>query len=90
MKIENGVCQGCLLSPFLFNLYAEHIMRNVRLDELQAGIKMSERNSNNLRYVNGTTLMTESKEELKTLLMKLKEENERVCLRLTINKTTTI
>ena len=90
MKIENGVCQGCLLSPFLFNLYAEHIMRNVRLDELQAGIKMSERNSNNLIYVNGTTLMTESKEELKTLLMKLKEENERVCLRLTINKTTTI
>ena len=90
MKIENGVCQVCLLSPFLFNLYAEHIMRNVRLDELQAGIKMSERNSNNLRYVNGTTLMTESKEELKTLLMKLKEENERVCLRLTINKTTTI
>ena len=65
-------------------------MRNVRMDELQAGIKMSKRNSNNLRYVNGTTLMTESKEELKTLLMKLKEENERVCLRLTINKTTTI
>ena len=90
MKIENGVCQGCLLSPFLFNLYAEHIMRNVRMDELQAGIKMSKRNSNNLRYVNGTTLMTESKEELKTLLMKLNEENERVCLRLTINKTTTI
>ena len=86
LKIENGVWQGCLLSPCLFNLYTEHIIRNVGLDELQAGIKISERNSNNLRYVNGTTLMAESKEELKSLLMRLKEENERVCLRLTIKK----
>ena len=70
----------------MFNLYTEHIIRNVGLDELQAGIKISERNSNNLRYVNGTTLMAESKEELKSLLMRLKEENERVCLRLTIKK----
>ena len=86
LKIENGVWQGCLLSPCLFNLYTEHIIRNVGLDELQAGIKISERNSNNLRYVNGTTLMAESKEELKSLLMRLKEENERVCLRLSIKK----
>ena len=70
----------------MFNLYTEHIIRNVGLDELQAGIKISERNSNNLRYVNGTTLMAESKEELKSLLMRLKEENERVCLILTIKK----
>ena len=64
----------------MFNLYAEHIIRNVELDELQAGIKIGERNSNNLRYVDDTTLMAERKEELKSLLIRLKEENERICL----------
>ena len=64
---EKGVWQGCLLSPYLFNLYAEHIMRNARLDELQVGIKTGERNSNNLRYVDDTTLMAESEEELKSV-----------------------
>ena len=67
---------GCLLSPCLFNLYAEHIMRNARLDELQAGIKIGRRNIKNLRYVDDTTLMAESKEELKSLLMRVKEESE--------------
>ena len=74
-KIKKGVQQGCLLSPCLFNLYAEHIIRNVELGELQAGIKIGERNSNNLRYVDDTTLMAESKEELKSLLMRVKEES---------------
>ena len=72
-KIEKGVRQGCLLSPCLFNLYAEHIMRNAELDELQAGIKIARRNVNNLRYADDTTLMAESKEELKSLLMRVKE-----------------
>ena len=74
-QIRKGVCQGCILSPCLFNLYAEYIMRNAGLDEAQAGIKISGRNSNNLRYADNTTLMAESK-ELKSLLMKVKEESE--------------
>ena len=77
LKTEKDVRQGCLLSPCLFNLYAEHIMRNARLDELQAGIKIGRRNINNLRYADDTTLMAESEEELKSLLMKMKEESER-------------
>ena len=73
LKIGKGVCQGCILSPCLFNLYAEYIMRNARLDEAQAGIKISGRNINNLRYADDTTLMAETVEELKSLLMKVKE-----------------
>ena len=79
-----GVQQSCLLSPWSFNLYAEHIMRNARLDELQAGIKIGGRNINNLRYANDTTLMAESEEEIKSLLMKLKEKSERAGLRINI------
>ena len=82
-----GVQQGCLLSPCLFNLYAEHIMRNARLDELQARIKIGGRNINNLRYADDITLMTESKEELKSLLMRVKDESERTSLKLNIKKT---
>ena len=78
-KIKKGVQQGCHLSPCLFNLYAEH-MRNARPDELQAGIKIGGRNINNLRYSDDTTLMAESKGELKSLLMRVKEENERASL----------
>ena len=85
-KIKKGVQQGCLLSAWLFNLYTEHIMRNARLDELQAGIKIGERNINNLRYTDDTTLMAESEEELKSLLMRVKEESERASLRLNIKK----
>ena len=77
-KLENGVRQGCLLSPCLFNLYAQHIMRNAGLDEVQAGIKIGGRNINNLRFVDDTTLMAESKKELKSHLMKMKEESEKV------------
>ena len=77
-KIGKGVRQGCILSPCLFNLYAEYIMRNAGLDEAQAGIKIARRNINNLRYADDTTLMAESKEELKSLLMKVKEESEKV------------
>ena len=76
-KIEEGVQEGCLLSPCLFNLCAEHIMRNAGLDELQAGIKIGGRNINNFRYADDTTLMAESKEELKNILMRVKEESER-------------
>ena len=72
-KIGKGVHQGCILSPCLFNLYAEYIMRNVRLNEAQAGIKIARRNVNNLRYSDDTTLMAESEEELKSLLVKVKE-----------------
>ena len=72
--MRKGVHQGCLLSPWLYNLYAEYIMRNARLDEAQAGIKIAERNINNLRYVDDTTLMAESEEELKNLLMKVEKE----------------
>ena len=81
-----GVRQGCILSPCLFNLYAEYIMRNAGLDEVQAGIKISGRNTNNLRYADDTTLMAEI-EELKSLLMKVKEESEKVGLKLNIQKT---
>ena len=82
-----GVCQGCLLSPFLFNFYAEYIMRNAGLEETQAGIKIARRNINNLRYAYDTTFMAESEEELKSLLMKVKEESEKVGLKLNIQKT---
>ena len=74
-QIGKGVCQGCILSPCLFNLYAEYIMRNTGLEEAQAGIKIAGRNTNNLRYADDTTLMAESEEELKSLLMKVKEES---------------
>ena len=85
--IEKGVHQGCILSPCLFNLYAEYIMRNASLEEAQAGIKIAGRNINNLRYSDDTTLMAESEEELKSLLMKVKEESEKVDLKLNIQKT---
>ena len=85
-QIGKGVCQGCILSPCLFNFYAEYIMRNAGLDEAQAGIKTAGRNINNLRYTDDTTLMAESK-ELKSLLMKVKEESEKVGLKLNIQKT---
>ena len=75
------------MSPYLFNFYAEYILRNARLDEAQAGIKIAGRNINNLRYADDTTLMTESEEELKSLLMKVKEESEKVGLKLNIQKT---
>ena len=79
--------QGCILSPCLFNSYAEYIMRNAGLEEAQAGIKIAGRNINNLRYADDTTLMAESKEELKSLLMKVKEKSEKVGLKLNIHKT---
>ena len=82
-----GVHQGCVLSPCLFNLYAEYIMRNAGLDEAQAGIKIARRNINNLRYADDTTLMAESEEELKSLLTKVKEESEKSGLKLNIQKT---
>ena len=85
-EIEKGVRQGRLLSPCLFNLYPEHIMRNAGLDELQAGIKIGGRNINNLRYADDTTLMAGSEEELKSLLMRVKEESERASLRLNIKE----
>ena len=85
-KIGKRVYQGCILSPCLFNFYAEYIMRNAGLEEAQAGIKFAGRNINNLRYADDTTLMAESK-ELKSLLMKVKEESEKVCLKLNIQKT---
>ena len=87
IQIGKGVCQGYLLSPCLFNLYAEDIMGNARLDEAQAGIKIARRNINNLRYADDTTLMAESEEELKSLLMRVKEETEKVGLNLNIQKT---
>ena len=77
-RIGNGVPQGCILPPCLFNLYAEYIMRNAGLEEAQAGIKIARRNINNLRHVDDTTLLAESEEELKSLLMKMKEESEKV------------
>ena len=86
-QIRKGVYQGCILSPCLFNLYAEYIMRNAGLDEAQAGIKTARRNINNLRYADDTTLMAESKEKLKSLLMKVKEESKKVGLKLNIQKT---
>ena len=84
-QIWEGVCQGYILPPCLFNLYAEYIMRNARLDEAQAGTKIARRNINNLRYTDDTTLMTES-EELKSLLMRVKEESEKAGLKLNIQK----
>ena len=86
-QIEKGVCQGCILSPCLFNLYAENIMQNARLAEAQAQIKISGRNINNLRYADDTTLMAESEEELRNLLMKVKKESENAGLKLSIQKT---
>ena len=85
-QVGKRICQGCILSPCLVNLYAEYIMRNAGLEEAQAGIKIAGRNSNHLRYADDTTLMAESKEELKSHLMKVKEESEKVGLRLNIKK----
>ena len=85
-KIGKGVCQGCILSLCLFNLYMEYIIRNAGLDGAQAGIKISRRNINNLRYADDTTLMAEGEEELKSLLMKVKEESEKAGLKLSIQK----
>ena len=86
LQIGKGVRQGYILSPFLFNLYAEYIMRNTGLEEPQAGIKIARRNINNLRYADDTNLMTENKEELMSLLMKVKEESEKVGLKFNIQK----
>ena len=86
-QIGKGVCQGCILSPCLYNLYAEYIIRNTGLEGAQDGIKIARRNINNLRNVDDTTLMAESEEELKSLLMKVKEESEKVGLKLYIQKT---
>ena len=86
VKLGKGVHQGCILSPCLFNFYAEYIMRNAGLDEAQAGIKIAGRNINNLRYADDTTLMAESEKELKSLLMKVQEESEKVGLKLNIQK----
>ena len=83
-QIGKGVRQGCMLSPCLFNLYVEYIMRNIGLDEAQTGVKIARRNINNLRYADDTTLMAESEEELKNLLMKGKEESEKIGLKLNI------
>ena len=85
-QIREGICQGCILSPCLFNLYAEYIMWNARLAEAQAGIKIVGRNINNLRYVDDTTFIAESEEELKSLLMKVKEESEKIGLKLHIQE----
>ena len=86
-QIGKRVLQGCVLSPCLFNLYVEYVMRNAGLEEAQAGIKIARRNINNLRYADDTTLMAEREEELKSLLMKVKEESEKVGLKLNIQKT---
>ena len=84
-QIGKGIHQGCVVSPYLLNFYADYIMQNARLDEAQAGIMIARRNINNLRYADNTTLMAES-EELKSLLMKVKEESDKVCLKLNIQK----
>ena len=86
-QIGKGAPQGCILSPCLFNLYAEYIIRNAKLDEAQAGLKVARRNINNLRYADDTTLMAESEEELKSLLMKVQEESEKAGLKINIQKT---
>jgi len=86
-KIGKGVREGCILSPCLFNLYAEYIMRNARLDEAQTGIKIAGRNINNLRHAHDTTPIVENEEELKSILMKMKEESEKPGLKLNIQKT---
>ena len=85
-QIGKGVCQGCILSPCLFNLYAEYIIWNAGLDETQTGIKITRRNINNLRYADDSTIMAESEEELKSLLMNVKEEHEKAGLKLSIQK----
>ena len=85
-KIGKGACQVCILSPCLFNFYAEYIMRNAGLEEAHTGIKIAGRNINNLRYADDTTLMAESEEELKSLFMKVKEESENVGLKLSVRK----
>ena len=85
-QIGKGVCQGCILSSWLFSLYAEYIMRNAGLEETQAGIKIAGRDINHLRYADNTTLMAESKEELKSLLMKVKEQSEKAGLKFSIKK----
>ena len=87
LQIGKGVGQGCILSPCLFNLNAEYIMRNAGLEKVQAGIKIAGRNINNLRYADDTTLMAESEEELKSFLMKVREKSEKVGLKLNIQKT---
>ena len=86
-KTEKQACQGCILSPYLFNFYAKYIMQNAGLDETQAGIKTAGKNSNNLRYTDDTTIMAERKEELKSLLMRVKDESEKADLKLNIQKT---
>ena len=86
-QIGKGVCHGCILSPCLFNLYAEYIMRNTGLDKAQAGIKIAGRNINNVRYADDTILMAESEEEIKRLLMKVKKESENAGLKLNLQKT---
>ena len=86
-QIRKGICHGCILSPCLFNLFAEYIMRNAGLEEAQTGIKISGRNIKNLRYADDTTLMAENEEELKNFLMKVKEESEKLGLKLNIQKT---
>ena len=86
-QIGKGICQGCILSPCLFNLYTEYILRNAGLDKAQAGIKIAGRNINNLRYADDTTFMAKGEEELKSLLMKVKEETEKVGLKFNIQKT---
>ena len=86
-QIGKGECQGCILSPCLFNFYAEYLMRNAGLEETQTGIKIAGRNINNLRYADDITLMAESEEELKSFLMKVKEESEKIGLKLNIQKT---
>ena len=86
-QIGKGVCQGCILSPCLFDLYAEYVMKNAGLDEAQAGIKIAGRNINNFRYADDTTLMAENRKELKSLLIKVKEESEKIGLKLNIQKT---
>ena len=85
-KIGKGICQGCIFSPCLFNLYAEYIMRNTRLNESQPEIKIARRNISNLRYADDSTLMAESKKELKSLLMRVKEESEKPGLKLNVKK----
>ena len=87
LQIGKRVCQGCILSPCLFNLYEEYIMQNVQLDEAQAGVKIARRNINSLRFADDTTLIAESEEELESLLMKVKEESEKDGLELNIQKT---
>ena len=89
-QIRKGVRKGCILSPCLFNLYAECIMRSPRMDKAQAGIKIARRSSNTLRYTDDTTLMSESEEELKSLLMKVKDESAKAGLKLNIQKTKTM